>query len=282
MLTFHLATTNRLLTIGVWVSTHQWVGCYYSKPLLKVQTTTQITWLRLLLLLIFILRHLRGLGQLQVILALLAHAVGVGAATILPLHTDPAVLPQLSNHTAQAWRRPVLKEALDTLTALHIMICVRLLKETLDTLTALRIMICIRLLKEALDTLTALHIIICIRLLKEALNTLTALHIMIWVDYWRKHQINLLSLGLLWHAVCSCQSSGLHLPILYHLYTLCVRICSRLLKEVWQKLSHCLLSSTKLSWSIIKGKKDFMRTSPHKDLQHHNSCRWWTDRPLDT
>ena len=144
---------------------------------------TQITWLRLLLLLVFILRHLRGLGQLQVILALLAHAVGVGAATILPLHTDPAVLPQLSNHTAQAWRRPVLKEALDTLTALHIIICVRLLKEALDTLTALHIIICIRLLKEALDTLTALHIIICVRLLKEALDTLTALHIMIWIRF---------------------------------------------------------------------------------------------------
>ena len=100
-------------------------------------------------------------------------------------------------------------------------------------------------------------------------------------DYWRKHQINSLSLGLLWHAVCSCQSSGLQLPILYHLYTLRVRIWSRLLKEVWQKLSHSLLSSTKLSWSIIKGKKDFMWTS-HKDLQNHNSCRWWTDRPLDT
>ena len=49
----------------------------------------------------------RRLGQLQVVLALLAHAVGVGAAGV-PLHPGPAVLPQLPDDPAQAGGRPVL------------------------------------------------------------------------------------------------------------------------------------------------------------------------------
>ena len=50
----------------------------------------------------------RGLCQLQVVLALLPHSVRVGAAGV-PLHPDPAVLPKLADHTAQAGRGSVLR-----------------------------------------------------------------------------------------------------------------------------------------------------------------------------
>ena len=47
------------------------------------------------------------LCQFEVIFALFAHPVGVGAASI-PLDPDPAILAQLPDDTAKTWSRTVL------------------------------------------------------------------------------------------------------------------------------------------------------------------------------
>ena len=67
----------------------------------------ELTRFFLLFLIIVIVKRRGLLGQFEVVLALLPHAVGIGAACV-PLYADPAVLTQLPDHTPISWRGSVL------------------------------------------------------------------------------------------------------------------------------------------------------------------------------
>ena len=59
----------------------------------------RLTFIFLITVILLIVRHLCDLCQLEVILALLAHAVRVSGSRV-PLDPDPAVIPELPYHCA--------------------------------------------------------------------------------------------------------------------------------------------------------------------------------------
>lgn len=110
MLLFLFESNRSSLDCGVCCLRSFWQQHQKCTPTGQTSTIAScaLTWFILFILFVVVVVEIGDLCELEVVLALLAHAVRVCRAGV-PLHTDPAVLTQLPDHAPQTGRRTVLE-----------------------------------------------------------------------------------------------------------------------------------------------------------------------------